>query len=462
MYPSTYPPKGSASSHLQDRDGSWLHRFFPPKRKIVVSIEERTLFRKADNNRLNDRYEAIATPHRRPQSPTFAFPSPAMIPPPATRSFFSSLAARVTTALLCVYMTLAVHYMISVDPARISDRSASVPVSPHSTILSHSQRRIPARINELEINGTKAQPTGTSNSPAMLNPSAVRAESEPTEAHTGNEVSIDHPHIPRILIFTHSVNLLLIAGNQSALEGSDGETKVLASNVEKSILHHPGAQVRFLTNHDCEDAILRVYSNREDSSNKSQRLLHYFRQETTGMYKGDLCRGVALVETGGMYLDVDLGVRMNLFRALQNTTTFATVRVHKRSHNVGSFFQAFMAAAPRHPILERYVDLFLDYYDGKLPQYRGKPLGVVLLKHAHDQVLAAMPALNATVELWQEVQYDPKLQDTVLKHVPPPTWGTRRACKFIVVAPAASPRKGAGRAVVPLYSRIANSRMCPA
>jgi Glycosyltransferase sugar-binding region containing DXD motif len=286
----------------------------------------------------------------------------------------------------------------------------------------------------------------------------------PTKNRTGNDVPInsEHPHIPSILIFTHSVNLLLVADNQSALEGSDAETNVLADNVDKSSRQHPDARVRFLTNDDCEDAIVRVYSNRDDSRNKSQRLLHYFREETTGMYKGDLCRGVALVETGGMYLDVDLGVRMNLFRVLHSTTTFATVRVHKRSHNVGSFFQAFMAAAPRHPILERYVDLFLDYYDGKLPQYRGKPLGVVLLRHAHDQVLAENPALNSSVELWQEVQYDPKLQHTLLRHVPPPTWGTRRACKFIVVAPSLPSISSHPNVVVPLYSRIANSRMCPA
>lgn len=279
---------------------------------------------------------------------------------------------------------------------------------------------------------------------------------------------MEHPRIPNILIFTHSVNLLEIAGNQSALDGSDAETKVLAANVQNSMNHHPGARVRFLTNRDCEDAIVRVYSSREDNvSNKSQRLLRYFREETAGMFKGDLCRGVALVETGGVYLDVDLGVRMNLFRALRGatTTTFATVRVHRRSHNVGAFFQAFLAASPRHPILERYVDLFLEYYDGRLPQYKGRPLGVVLLRLAHDQVLAERPGLNGTVELWQEVQYDTKLRDTVLRDVPPPTWGTRRACKFVVVAPSPPPSSDSsreGRAVVPLYSRIANSRMCPA
>lgn len=379
-----------------------------------------------------------------------------MNPPPVTRPFFSSLASRVIAALLCIYVTLSVYYIVSVDPARISDRSASAPISPYSTLLSHSQRLIPVIPKVLEINVTEGQPTGTT-SPRFESASG-------TANSTAN--GIEHPHIPNILIFTHSENLLLLAGNQSALDSSDAETKVLAANVLNMIRQHPDAQVRFLTNRDCEDAIVRVYSSRDDSRNKSQRLLHHFREETTGMYKGDLCRGVALVETGGMYLDVDLGVRMNLFRVLHNTTTFATVRVHKHSHHVGSFFQAFMAAAPNHPILERYVDLFLDYYEGKLPQYRGKPLGVVLLRHAHDQVLAENPALHSSVELWQEVQYDPKLQHTVLKHVPPPTWGTRRACKFIVVAPTLSTISSQGGTeggvVVPLYSRIANSRMCPA
>jgi GNAT superfamily N-acetyltransferase len=184
------------------------------------------------------------------------------------------------------------------------------------------------------------------------------------------------------------------------------------------------------------------------------------------MFKGDLCRGVALYETGGVYLDVDLGVRMNLFQALRNGTDFATVRVHRQSRHAGAFFQAFMAASPKHRILGRYVDLFLDYYDGKLPEYRGKPLGVVLLKRAHDEVLGEHPSLEPAIELWQEVPYKWEWQNTWLRHVPPPTWGFRRACKFIVVAePSLSQpqaREKAGPLVVPLYSRIANSRMCPA
>jgi hypothetical protein len=190
------------------------------------------------------------------------------------------------------------------------------------------------------------------------------------------------------------------------------------------------------------------------------------------MFKGDLCRGVALYETGGLYLDADLGVRVNLFGALGNSTEFATVRVHGRSRHAGAFFQAFVAASPRHPIVGRYVDLFLDYYDGKLPEYRGRPLGVVLLRRAHDDVLAERPSLGPSVELWQEVQYNFEWRDTWLRHVPPPTWGTRRACKFIVVADprlvappqgdkTAPAREKAGPLVVPLYSRIAGSRMCP-
>jgi hypothetical protein len=48
-------------------------------------------------------------------------------------------------------------------------------------------------------------------------------------------------------------------------------------------------------------------------------------QGAAGMYKADLCRATALWETAGFYFDVDLGVRMNLFRVLNPKTTFTIV-----------------------------------------------------------------------------------------------------------------------------------------
>jgi len=55
------------------------------------------------------------------------------------------------------------------------------------------------------------------------------------------------------------------------------------------------------------------------------------------------------------------------------------------------------------------------------------------------------------IQLFQEVLYNSKY----FQNVPPPTWGSRRACKFVVVADRTFPL------TVPFYSRIAGSRICP-
>ena len=373
--------------------------------------------------------------------------------------------------------------------------------------------------------------------------------------------------IPKILIFTHSVNLLTyepsaatastttqegelpkrklqddshnnhLAAAAAAAEATSTpeqqqqqkqieELLTLQRNVRKIIEMHPDAdQIRFLTDHDCIRALQAVLG-------PNAPLIHYFQQETQGMYKADICRGAALWETGGIYLDVDVGVRMSLWGddvdnsenmdvtatahedadveadsshhwneqnqppphqpqpLLHDNTTFATNFVHRDSNYIGHFFQAFMAVTPHHAIIERYLHLFLLHYQGKLthPIKKG-PLGVILLRQAFDDVVAVGgggggdgggdeivavdskpfhtltdrekqfrlgPTIIDTLhygrfQIWQEVQYQPKY----FPNVPAPTWGVRRACHFVVVANKKFPL------MVPFYSRIAGSRICP-
>jgi len=306
---------------------------------------------------------------------------------------------------------------------------------------------------------------------------SVASNDDEHHQHNNNMV------IPNIITFTHAKNLLnedlsVSLNNKDDQKKKDIlELRVLQANVRHIIRLHPGAQIRFLTDTDCIERVRRVYGT---NTSLATELIKYFQKETTGMYKADLCRGVALYETGGLYFDVDLGVRMNVWQALQEqeqqqktgnptqtTTTFATIRVHSQSHHKGALFQAFIAAAPQHPILKRYVELFVDYYQGKLPQYRGKPLGVVLLKQAYDEEVAKNERFVQSTQLWHEVLYPTQWQSTLLKHVPPPTWGTRRACKFIVVShlqqemDESTGKWAIVNVTVPFYSRIAGSRMCP-
>ena len=260
------------------------------------------------------------------------------------------------------------------------------------------------------------------------------------------------PHaIPRILIFTHFRDLVTDPASLT-----DEEEIVLAANIQKIIqLHHHSSStntvVRFLTDEQCIESLQKTYPS----------LVPYFQQEEKGMYKADMCRGSALYETGGIYLDVDVGVRNDLWLDLGTDTEFVTSLVHVRSFWPKHFFQAILGAAPHSPIIYKYLQLFEYHYTGKERVEEG-PLGVILLRRAWDRVYNKETKKPAT-ELYQEVLYDKRLFPDL--H-PAPTWGTRRACHFVVVATAHhvehSDATVRGKHFqIPLYSRIAGSRMCP-
>jgi Glycosyltransferase sugar-binding region containing DXD motif len=319
-----------------------------------------------------------------------------------------------------------------------------------------------------------AAATTASISQAATSPSRTKEQKGPILTHQASQPKVEHK-IPNVLIFTHARNLLEFEPDvTNSTKDEQEELLALHKNVHATIDLHPEARVRFLRDEDC------IRSLQSALGNKSP-LIEYFRKESTGMYKADICRGAALWETGGIYLDVDVGVRMPLFHVLDPNTTFATILVHRDSAHLGNFFQAFMATTPRHPILERYLQLFLEHYQGKRVVKRG-PLGVILLRQAFDDVILNQPdevsfvnhqnfqtltdndkhfhlgpkvvdtAHHGRIQLWQEVLYNAKLMSNF---IPEPTWGTRRACHFVVVANQRHTLSA------PLYSRIEGSRMCP-
>ena len=320
--------------------------------------------------------------------------------------------------------------------------------------------------------------------------------------------------IPKVLIFTYFKDLL---SKDTLLD--DDEERVLAANVRHSIgvmntTKNNGKAsslssdliVRFLTDGDCIKSLERVYPP----------LVPYFEQESTGMFKADMCRGSALYETGGFYLDVDVGIRTNFWASdppglLLPTTEFVTALVHRQSNYLNHFFQAVIGTAPQSPILYKYLEKFYQHYrsreeslrhredDGNIDGKSNKddsddhddaivhkgPLGVILLRRAFDDVYNSTTHSPRT-ELWQEVLYHPHLFPNL--H-PAPTWGTRRACHFVVVANVASAEQAeatilssrssykhanttksnidsstsqrVGYFQIPMYSRVSGTRMCP-
>eukprot|EP00526_Cylindrotheca_closterium_P009507 CAMPEP_0113643674 /NCGR_PEP_ID=MMETSP0017_2-20120614/22974_1 /TAXON_ID=2856 /ORGANISM="Cylindrotheca closterium" /LENGTH=435 /DNA_ID=CAMNT_0000555221 /DNA_START=170 /DNA_END=1473 /DNA_ORIENTATION=- /assembly_acc=CAM_ASM_000147 len=270
-------------------------------------------------------------------------------------------------------------------------------------------------------------------------PSLPHENSKIQRASTNGAEDETH-RIPRILLFTHYRDLL----NTPLDDLADEEERILATNIHHSINIHQSdtntnrfqedgrlvdakpqvvgpTQVRFLTDEDCLQSLQKVFP----------ALIPFFLNETQGMFKADICRGSALYETGGVYLDVDIGVRADLWYDLLPTTEFFTSLVHRQSKYPRHFFQAILGAAPKSPIIYKYLELFLDHYTHK-DYVEGGPLGVILLRRAWDAVYDEKLETPKT-ELYQEVLYHPKAFPNL--H-PAPTWGVRRACHFVVIARA--------------------------
>ena len=91
------------------------------------------------------------------------------------------------------------------------------------------------------------------------------------------------------------------------------------------------------------------------------------------------------MKEGGYYFDIDIGVVTPV--RLADGVGFATVLEAKlwATQPRQGFFQAFMAAAPRHPILKEALDIMLAYYEGTHKLISAN-MGPSTLKEAFDAV----------------------------------------------------------------------------
>lgn len=257
-----------------------------------------------------------------------------------------------------------------------------------------------------------------------------------------------HAHaIPNNLIFTYSINLLTVwikmrqIVPQVILFMYDEGVRVvsmpwiktlqdqvsdklyhLKANTLRSIDMYKPKAVFFLSDHDCRRLLYNYYGNENGT------FLQWHYDRAPGMIRGDICRGLALYKYGGLYMDVDLECIFPAWPIIHINTTFVTTW----ESGSNDFFQAFVGATPQHPILERYLDLFLQYYRGNITIVNDKK-GVVLLRMAYEQVTREHPELMQTIQIWNETVYDPIAFPNV-EHTPRQAHWQKGGvlCQFIV------------------------------
>ena len=130
--------------------------------------------------------------------------------------------------------------------------------------------------------------------------------------------------------------------------------------------------VRFLDDDACRAVIKRI----------KHKLVPHFDKEPQGKYEADVCRVAALYEEGGYYFDIDIAVIEPL--ALDADVGFSTAFEAPISLHETNLFQAFLATAPRHPILKEALRIMLAYYEGT-HKLHGE-MGTSTFKDAHDAV----------------------------------------------------------------------------
>jgi len=114
----------------------------------------------------------------------------------------------------------------------------------------------------------------------------------------------------------------------------------------------PGYTVIFYDNRACENTLAEI----------EPELGQFFNAEKQGMLKADMCRLGQLWQHGGLYFDIDIVPVVNLHKHVHRQTTFATVRSTGEIINNLGFFQAFLGAAPNHPVIAAALQTTLTYY----------------------------------------------------------------------------------------------------
>ena len=178
--------------------------------------------------------------------------------------------------------------------------------------------------------------------------------------------------IPHTLIFTYKHDIL-----------KTKQPKPFYDNIQNTISTYgnlwseTSPKVVFLSDKHCAEIIQRVFP----------KILQHFNREPRGMIKADICRLVALYETGGYYFDIDIQaiIPVNLSAQIE----FASVQAYSPDNHPSwwtgpAIFQAFLASIPKSPILMDALEITQRYYENKL-KFEGPNIGTYTLQLAYER-----------------------------------------------------------------------------
>jgi len=117
-------------------------------------------------------------------------------------------------------------------------------------------------------------------------------------------------------------------------------------------------EIQFFTDQECRQHITAV-------PGFGTELAQHFNSEKDGRLRSDLCRLAQLREHGGVYMDTDVVLVVDILELLQRTkATFATARTTTMldQWNPPGFFQAVLAVMPHHPVITEALRRHLEWY----------------------------------------------------------------------------------------------------
>jgi hypothetical protein len=236
--------------------------------------------------------------------------------------------------------------------------------------------------------------------------------------------------IPHHLIFTYETSLL-----EDKVPDKIYQNVMHTIDSYRNAWNETEAPVWFLTNPECQQVIEATYP----------RILPIFRNETKGMFKGDICRVAALYLTGGYYFDVDLRVVEPI--PMDPQVQFSSVLFPPPpGENRSLFFQAFVAIEPRHPLMLTTMDTMMDFYETQM-NANETLMGTKTMRTAYDMLLSE-DKIGEHYLLQETNMLDRKNMYPHLKQKN--GWGY--VCYYIV--------HDAEKQVAYFFSRIVGSRLC--